>query len=101
RCALPTPPLFPYTTLFRSLDAGNQRRSGEFRQRFGIPQANVRVICQYMGGGFGSKALSVGAEGLLCAKLAKLQMRRSSSCWIARDRKSTRLNSSHRTISYA
>ena len=37
----------------------------------GIPAANVRVICQYMGGGFGSKALSVGAEGLLCAKLAK------------------------------
>ena len=36
-----------------------------------IPQANVRVICQYMGGGFGSKALSVGAEGLICARLAK------------------------------
>jgi xanthine dehydrogenase YagR molybdenum-binding subunit len=36
-----------------------------------IPQANVRVICQYMGGGFGSKALSAGAEGLICAKLAK------------------------------
>ena len=35
-----------------------------------IPQANVRVICQYMGGGFGSK-LSVGAEGLICARLAK------------------------------
>ena len=31
----------------------------------------MRVICQYMGGGFGSKALSVGAEGLICAKLAK------------------------------
>jgi xanthine dehydrogenase YagR molybdenum-binding subunit len=36
-----------------------------------IPQANVRVICQFMGGGFGSKALSVGAEGLICARLAK------------------------------
>jgi xanthine dehydrogenase YagR molybdenum-binding subunit len=35
-----------------------------------IPQANVRVICQYMGGGFGSK-LQLGAEGLICAKLAK------------------------------
>jgi xanthine dehydrogenase YagR molybdenum-binding subunit len=42
-----------------------------FASALGIPQANVRVICQYMGGGFGSKALSVGAEGLLCAKLAK------------------------------
>ena len=36
-----------------------------------LPQANVRVQCQYMGGGFGSKALSVGAEGLICAQLAR------------------------------
>jgi len=36
----------------------------------GIPQTNVRVICQYMGGGFGSK-LQLGAEGMICAKLAK------------------------------
>jgi xanthine dehydrogenase YagR molybdenum-binding subunit len=42
-----------------------------FASALGIPQANVRVICQYMGGGFGSKATSVGAEGLMCAKLAK------------------------------
>jgi xanthine dehydrogenase YagR molybdenum-binding subunit len=42
-----------------------------FASALGIPQANVRVLCQYMGGGFGSKALSVGAEGLMCAKLAK------------------------------
>jgi xanthine dehydrogenase YagR molybdenum-binding subunit len=42
-----------------------------FAIALGIPQANVRVLCQYMGGGFGSKALSVGAEGLMCAKLAK------------------------------
>ncbi len=42
-----------------------------FASALGIPQANVRVICQYMGGGFGSKALSVGAEGLICAKLAQ------------------------------
>jgi xanthine dehydrogenase YagR molybdenum-binding subunit len=36
-----------------------------------IPQSNVRVICQYMGGGFGSK-LTLGAEGLICARLAKM-----------------------------
>ena len=35
-----------------------------FATALNIPQANVRVICQHMGGGFGSKALSVGAEGL-------------------------------------
>jgi xanthine dehydrogenase YagR molybdenum-binding subunit len=42
-----------------------------FATGLSIPQANVRVICQHMGGGFGSKALSVGAEGLICARLAK------------------------------
>jgi xanthine dehydrogenase YagR molybdenum-binding subunit len=41
-----------------------------FASGLGIPQTNVRVICQYMGGGFGSK-LQLGAEGLICAKLAK------------------------------
>ena len=35
-----------------------------------IPQANVRVITQYMGGGFGSKT-NIGAEGLICARLAQ------------------------------
>jgi xanthine dehydrogenase YagR molybdenum-binding subunit len=35
-----------------------------------IPHTNVRVICQYMGGGFGSKT-QLGAEGLICARLAK------------------------------
>lgn len=37
----------------------------------GIPQANVRVICQYMGGGFGSK-LQAGPEAVIGAKLAQL-----------------------------
>jgi xanthine dehydrogenase YagR molybdenum-binding subunit len=41
-----------------------------FAAGLSIPQTNVRVICQYMGGGFGSK-LQLGAEGLICAKLAK------------------------------
>ena len=35
-----------------------------------IPQANVRVITQYMGGGFGSK-MGPDAQGLICARLAK------------------------------
>jgi xanthine dehydrogenase YagR molybdenum-binding subunit len=42
-----------------------------FATALSMPPANVRVICQYMGGGFGAKALSVGAEGLICARLAK------------------------------
>ena len=35
-----------------------------------IPSANVRVITQYMGGGFGSK-MAPDAQGLICARLAK------------------------------
>ena len=43
---------------------GINTRSRELRhRRSSIPQANVRVITQYMGGGFGSKALSVGRRG--------------------------------------
>jgi xanthine dehydrogenase YagR molybdenum-binding subunit len=41
-----------------------------FAQSLGIPQANVRVITQYMGGGFGSK-FAPDAQGIICAKLAK------------------------------
>ena len=35
-----------------------------------IPSANVRVITQYMGGGFGSK-FGPDSQGLICAKLAQ------------------------------
>jgi xanthine dehydrogenase YagR molybdenum-binding subunit len=35
-----------------------------------IPQTNVRVITQYMGGGFGSK-FGPDAQGLICARLAQ------------------------------
>jgi xanthine dehydrogenase YagR molybdenum-binding subunit len=42
-----------------------------FAQSLGIPQSNVRVITQYMGGGFGSK-FAPDVQGLICARLAKL-----------------------------
>jgi xanthine dehydrogenase YagR molybdenum-binding subunit len=42
----------------------------QFADGLKIPQANVRCITQYMGGGFGSKT-NVGAEGLICARLAQ------------------------------
>lgn len=35
-----------------------------------IPQNNVRVICEHMGGGFGAK-FGPGVEGILCARLAQ------------------------------
>ena len=44
---------------------------GAFSERLGIPQNKVRVLCDFMGGGFGAK-FDPGVEGLLCAKLAKV-----------------------------
>ena len=42
----------------------------QFAKALDIPQANVRVITEYMGGGFGSK-FGPDVQGLVCAKLAK------------------------------
>jgi xanthine dehydrogenase YagR molybdenum-binding subunit len=42
----------------------------QFAEGLKIPQANIRCITQYMGGGFGSK-VAVGPEGLICARLAQ------------------------------
>jgi xanthine dehydrogenase YagR molybdenum-binding subunit len=41
-----------------------------FAPALGIPQSNVRVITQHMGGGFGSK-FGPDVQGILCAKLAR------------------------------
>src|SRR5437762_8529291 len=70
----PRSTLFPYTTLFRSLSVGHPRSLASRR-------------------GAGGRA---GADrGALLARARALEPRAS------RDRKSTRLNSSHRCISYA
>jgi xanthine dehydrogenase YagR molybdenum-binding subunit len=42
----------------------------QFAQSLKIPQSNVRVITQYMGGGFGSK-FGPDAQGVICARLAQ------------------------------
>ncbi|HVC21081.1 MAG TPA: xanthine dehydrogenase family protein molybdopterin-binding subunit [Vicinamibacterales bacterium] len=56
-------------TAWVSTQAVHGTREG-FAQALKIPQANVRVITQYMGGGFGSK-FAPDAQGLICAKLAQ------------------------------
>jgi len=44
--------------------------AGELAAGLGVPRQNVKVICEVMGGGFGSK-FSPGVEGLTAARLAK------------------------------
>src|SRR5699024_12686001 len=76
-CTVPRPPrstLFPYTTLFRSGVPGHERRGAEAE---GDPERRVP-----------------GEDPQHRAERQVLHVRR-------RDRKSTRLNSSHVSISYA
>ncbi len=56
-------------TAWVSTQAVHGTREG-FASGLKIPQANVRVITEFMGGGFGSK-FGPDAQGLMCARLAK------------------------------
>jgi xanthine dehydrogenase YagR molybdenum-binding subunit len=67
----------------------------QFSERIGIPAGNVHVICQYMGGGFGSK-FSADRWGIECAEISrqaggvpvKLMLQRKAELTIAGDRPS-------------
>ncbi|UCF37256.1 MAG: xanthine dehydrogenase family protein molybdopterin-binding subunit [Acidobacteriota bacterium] len=59
-----------HLTVFASTQAVSSL-PGQFADGLGIPAANVRVICQHVGGGFGSK-FSADRWGIECARLAKI-----------------------------
>src|SRR3712207_8699471 len=87
----PRSTLFPYTTLFRSLRRGRERRSPRGARPLGRAQRE-----------------RVGRVGLPTQSRAHGQRRRREGAGHPptravrhRDRKSTRLNSSHANISYA
>src|SRR5207248_9344804 len=79
-CVPPRPALFPYTTLFRS------RRRRRIRRRRLLCD-NTRRCGQCQRGGDRERKKGKGVRPLFMNG--------------SQDRKSTRLNSSHRTISYA
>src|SRR3712207_9001072 len=81
----PRSTLFPYTTLFRSRDG---REEGEQRRRVAEEQGHE----QRAAGRRGPRAPLAAAPGRLL---------RGRDERAGRDRKSTRLNSSHANISYA
>jgi xanthine dehydrogenase YagR molybdenum-binding subunit len=62
-----------------------------------IPAANVRVITQYMGGGFGSK-FGPDSQGLICAKLAQ---EAKVPVKLFLDRKEEHLDTGNRPSAYA
>jgi xanthine dehydrogenase YagR molybdenum-binding subunit len=67
----------------------------QFATSLDIPQANVRVITEYMGGGFGSK-FGPDAQGIICAKLAK---KAGAAVKLLLDRKDEHLASGNRPSS--
>src|SRR5690606_41615446 len=96
----PRPPLFPYTTLFRS----PRRNSGEARLRFGqspgscVPSdAETRRIDTF------TTALRTAARfrETFAAVEGEVAAQAHGGLNFQPDRKSTRLNSSHVKISYA
>src|SRR5207248_10930313 len=88
----PTSTPFPYTTLFRS----------EARERIAqLGVARLRVLLQHRRGGHHPAVDAIAALGHALGNIRRLQRMRLLRRAEARDRKSTRLNSSHRTISYA
>jgi CO/xanthine dehydrogenase Mo-binding subunit len=56
-------------TVWSSTQAIYQARS-QLSAAFGLDREHIRVICQYMGGGFGSK-FGCGAEGVLATELSR------------------------------
>jgi xanthine dehydrogenase YagR molybdenum-binding subunit len=83
-------------TAWVSTQAVHGTREG-FAQGLKIPQANVRVITEFMGGGFGSK-FGPDIQGLLCARLAKAA---NAPVKLMLDRKEEHLATGNRPSAFA
>jgi xanthine dehydrogenase YagR molybdenum-binding subunit len=83
-------------TAWVSTQAVHGTREG-FAQGLKIPQANVRVITEFMGGGFGSK-FGPDMQGLLCARLAKAA---NAPVKLMLDRKEEHLATGNRPSAFA
>jgi xanthine dehydrogenase YagR molybdenum-binding subunit len=68
-----------------------------FAQALQIPQANVRVVTEYMGGGFGSK-FGPDLQGVVCARLAQMA---KAPVKLMLDRKEEHLATGNRPSAYA
>lgn len=68
-----------------------------FASSLGIPQANVRVITEHMGGGFGSK-FGPDVQGIACARLAR---EAGAAVHLMLDRREEQLAVGNRPSAYA
>src|SRR5205807_10344284 len=92
----PTPPLFPYTTLFRSHRFRRRHDRLQWHRR-PVPAVGRRPPSR-AGISAARRERRIGGAGRTDGAYARSPERRHQR---ARDRKSTRLNSSHLVISYA
>ncbi len=65
-------------------------------QALGMPASNFEVVCEYVGGGFGSKLNGAGKEGLTAAKVAAKYKR---PAYLFVDRKEEHLDTGNRPSS--
>src|SRR3712207_9493549 len=96
----PRSTLFPYTTLFRSPDQARAIEGVLDDLAAGIPMD--RLVCGDVGFGKTEVALRAAAAAVLAGKQVAIVA--PTTVLVrqhVRDRKSTRLNSSHANISYA
>src|SRR5207248_4980035 len=94
--APPCPPLFPYTTLFRSVAGAGQ---GAFPRSASSGSADFVKVHRAHQLSFGYMAVAIDENGGRVYPTGFGFNNQFSAG--PKDRKSTRLNSSHRTISYA
>jgi xanthine dehydrogenase YagR molybdenum-binding subunit len=83
-------------TVWASTQAVHGTKEG-FAEALGIPQTNVHVITEYMGGGFGSK-FGPDAQGVICANLAK---QGGAAVKLLLDRREEHLASGNRPSSFS
>ena len=83
-------------TAWVSTQAVHGTREG-FATSLGIPQANVRVITEHMGGGFGSK-FGPDVQGIACARLAR---EAKAPVQLMLDRREEHLAAGNRPSAYA
>src|SRR5699024_11375590 len=96
----PPTPLFPYTTLFRSRHELLQRAGGTARVRArGVPHGNAPRPAPHRRGTLPASAAT--GTGAVEQRTRRCDPAGTRGDVRARDRKSTRLNSSHVSISYA
>src|SRR3712207_8282592 len=91
----PRSTLFPYTTLFRSNDT-RERARRDHEPDAADPRTDVAHLLPRSGIDQGGEQHGVGAGAMAPRRLPD-----ADTALVERDRKSTRLNSSHANISYA